>query len=85
MVAGPDGVSLSWDANAEEDLGGYIVLRGESSGETLQALTEPIRETNYRDTAVKPGVEYVYRLVAVDKATPVNTSAQSEPARVTAR
>lgn len=85
IVAGPDGVSLSWDANTEEDLGGYIVLRGESPDETLQALTEPIRETNYRDTAVKPGVTYVYRLVAVDKAPQANTSPQSEPARVTAR
>jgi hypothetical protein len=86
IVAGPDGISLSWDANTEEDLGGYIVLRGESPDETLQPLTEPIRETNYRDTAVKSGVTYVYRLVAVDTVTPKpNTSAQSEPARVTAR
>ncbi len=84
-VAGPDGISLSWDSNADEDLGGYIVLRGEAPDETLQALTGPIRETNFRDTAVKAGVAYVYRLVAVDKATPPNTSAQSEPARVTAR
>lgn len=83
IVAGPDGVSLSWDANTEADLAGYIVLRGAAPDETLQALTEPIRETNYRDTTVQSGVAYVYRIVAVDKAT--NTSAQSEPARVTAR
>lgn len=87
IVAGTEGISLSWDANTEEDLAGYIVLRGEGPDETLQALlSEPIRDTNYRDTAVKPGVTYVYRLVAVDKAVPdPNTSTQSEPARVTAR
>jgi hypothetical protein len=84
VVAGPDGVSLSWDANTEEDLAGYIVLRGESPDEKLQQLmTELVRESNYRDAAVKPGVAYVYRLLAVDKAD--NKSAQSEPARVTAR
>jgi hypothetical protein len=84
VVAGPDGVSLSWDANTEEDLAGYIVLRGESPDEKLQALMdEPVRDANYRDTAVKPGVAYVYRLLALDKAK--NASAQSEPARVTAR
>jgi hypothetical protein len=84
VVAGPDGVSLSWDANTEEDLAGYIVLRGESPDEKLQALmTGVVRESNYRDTAVRPGVAYVYRLLAVDQAD--NKSAQSEPARVTAR
>ena len=83
VVAGTEGISLSWDANTEEDLAGYIVLRGEAPDETLQPLTGPIRDTNYRDTAMKPGVAYVYRLVATDKAD--NTSAQSEPARVTAR
>ena len=85
VVAGPDGVSLSWDANTEPDLDGYIVLRGAAPDETLQPLTGPIRETNYRDTTVQSGVAYVYRLEAVDKANPPNTSAQSESARVTAR
>jgi hypothetical protein len=86
VVAGPDGVSLSWDANSEPDLGGYVVLRAEAPGETLQPLTsEPIREPNYRDTTVQSGIRYVYALVAVDKATPPNTSALSERQEVTAR
>jgi hypothetical protein len=85
-VAGPDGISLSWNANAEADLAGYVVLRGEAPGDTLQPLTPgPIAETNYRDTTAQSGVRYVYALVAVDTATPPNTSAQSERQEVTAR
>jgi hypothetical protein len=86
VVAGPDGVSLSWDPNIEPDLAGYVVLRGEAPGDTLQPLmAEPIREPNHRDTSVQSGVRYVYALVAVDKASPPNTSAQSGRQEVTAR
>jgi hypothetical protein len=81
-----EGVSLSWEGVAAADLGGYVLLRGDSPGGTLQPLTpEPIRETTYRDATVKPGATYVYAVVAVDKASPANTSARSEPATVTAR
>ena len=86
IVAGPDGVSLSWNANTEPDLGGYLVLRGEATGDTLQPLTkEPVAETSYRDTTVTSGVRYVYAVVAVDKSEPRNTSAQSARQEVTAR
>ncbi|HXW05359.1 MAG TPA: fibronectin type III domain-containing protein [Vicinamibacterales bacterium] len=81
-----EGVSLSWDVSAAPDLAGYVLLRGEAPGATLQPLTpEPIRETTFRDTTVQPGVTYVYALVAVDRASPPNTSARSEPVTVTAR
>jgi hypothetical protein len=85
-VAGTGVISLIWDANTEPDLAGYIVLRGEAPGDTLQPLTPAaIRETTFRDTTVKPGVRYVYAIVAVDTAKPPNTSAQSARVEETAR
>jgi hypothetical protein len=85
-VAGTGVVNLIWDANSEPDLGGYLVLRGEAPGETLQALTpEPIRETSFRDATVKPGVRYVYAVVAVDRSSPPNRSGESPRVEETAR
>ncbi len=85
-VAGDGVISLIWDANTEPDLAGYLVLRGEAPGDTLQPLTpSPTRDTTFRDTTVKPGLRYVYAIVAADRATPPNTSAQSVRVEETAR
>ncbi|MCU0256775.1 MAG: hypothetical protein MUF60_08515 [Vicinamibacterales bacterium] len=85
-VAGPGAISLIWEPSEEADLAGYVVLRGEAPGAELRAITaEPIRETTYRDTTVQPGVRYVYAVVAVDRATPQNVSAQSNRVEETAR
>jgi len=79
-------VNLIWEANRESDLGGYLILRGEAPGDTLQAITAtPIRETTYRDTTAQPGVRYVYAVVAVDRAVPPNTSPQSARVEESAR
>jgi len=85
-VAGTGTMNLSWDANTEADLAGYLVLRGEAPGDTLQPLTPaPIAGTSYEDKTVTPGVRYVYAIVAVDKASPPNRSAPSSRVEETAR
>lgn len=85
-VAAEGAISLIWEANTEKDLAGYLVLRGQAPGETLQTLTPaPIRESTYRDTTVQRGLRYVYVVVAVDTATPQNVSAQSDRVEETAR
>jgi hypothetical protein len=77
-VSDDKGVNLIWEANTEPDLGGYIVLRGEGTGDMMTPLTpEPIHETAYRDSMVQPGHSYVYAVVAVDNATPPNKSEES--------
>ena len=84
-VASSGVIALIWDANTEADLAGYLVLRADGPGETLRPLTpSPIRETAYRDTSVTPGVRYEYAIVAVDRATPPNSSAPSARYGVTA-
>ena len=83
-IAGAGVINLIWDANAETDLAGYIVLRGEAPGDTLQPITkEPVTVTSYRDESVRPGTRYVYAVVAVDRAG--NNSPQSNRAEETAR
>jgi len=83
-IAGAGVINLIWDANAEADLAGYIVLRGEAPGDTLQPITkEPVIEPSYRDESVRPGTRYVYAVIAVDRAG--NNSAQSNRAEETAR
>ena len=85
-IAGSGVISLIWDANTESDLAGYIVLRGEAPGDTLQPITtEPVNVTSYRDETVKVGTRYVYAVIAVDRAVPPNVSPQSNRAEETAR
>jgi predicted small lipoprotein YifL len=85
-VAEDAAISLVWDQNTDADLGGYLILRGETPGDTLLPLTpQPIADANYRDATVKPGVRYVYVVVAVDTATPRNSSPPSAREEVTAR
>ncbi|MCH7747767.1 MAG: fibronectin type III domain-containing protein [Acidobacteria bacterium] len=84
---GSDGaVSLIWQPNDEDDLAGYLVLRGVPPGETLQPLTPaPVQENTYRDTTAEPGVRYVYAVRAVDTVTPPNVSPLSNQVENAAR
>jgi hypothetical protein len=79
-------VALAWSPVAAADLAGYVILRGEGPGETLQPLTRvPATARSYRDTTVRSGVTYTYAIVAVDRAVPPNASAASDRQVVTAR
>jgi fibronectin type 3 domain-containing protein len=83
-VTSAGAISLLWEPNTEADLAGYLVLRGEAPGVTLQPITAaPVHETTYSDTTARAGVRYVYAVVAVDKSG--NIGAQSTRVEETAR
>jgi hypothetical protein len=75
------GINLIWEPNVDADLGGYIVLRSEDGGATLLPLTpSPVTENRYSDRTVRPGVQYMYEVRAVDTRVPVPNA--SGPVRV---
>jgi hypothetical protein len=77
-------ITVEWMAGSEADLAGYLVLRGTAGDDTLQPIIDaPIRETQYIDSNVTPGVRYAYAVVAVDTAG--NRSAASMREQATAR
>jgi len=86
-VADEGGISLIWEPNAEPDVAGYLVLRGEPTDATLQPLTPtPVSEARFRDTHVSSGKKYVYAVVALDSRLPFgNISAESNRVEETAR
>ena len=85
-VPGDGGIELSWTASAAKDVAGYVILRGDGAGGTLQRLTQvPATGTAYNDSTARSGVTYVYAVVAIDAATPPNQSPESNREQVTAR
>jgi predicted small lipoprotein YifL len=83
-IAGNDFVALSWRAIRGSGLQGYRVWRREKGAEPFKVLTpEPIRETSYMDRTAESGIEYQYRVTAVDTAG--NESGRSEAVAATVR
>jgi len=62
-------VRLHWDANTEDDLAGYYVLRGEqvSSDSILwNVIGRDINGVEFIDNTCVPGNDYIYKVKAVD-------------------
>jgi len=81
-VAGDGSITLIWEPNAEPDVAGYLVLRGEAGDATLTPVTDTvITETRFTDRTVQPGVRYVYAVQAIDSRLP-RPNVSGESARV---
>ena len=84
-VASEGAISLIWEGEHRDGLAGYIVLRGVAPGRPVEPLTpQPIRETTFRDTRVKPARVRLRRQGGRHRET-ANASAPSNQVEETAR
>ncbi len=79
---GPPAIDLSWQANAEADLAGYIVYRREGTGDWQRiSPQQQIIGPAFHDTQVEAGHTYTYAVSAVDQSG--HESFRSAPAQET--
>ena len=61
-------VALTWNANTEEDLDGYMILRAEASKGDWNTIARKVKAAQYVDNTCRQGVEYIYKIRAIDQS-----------------
>jgi len=61
-------ISLKWDANSEEDLAGYDILRAESAEGDYNTIARKVTATSFVDNTANSGIPYYYKIRAVDQS-----------------
>ena len=68
-IAQPASVALSWNANEEDDMEAYIVLRGtqeEDGSIDWQVIGQHVKATAFVDNSCRQDAPYLYKVRAVD-------------------
>lgn len=76
---GTASVRLTWDANTEKDLAGYVITR--TAGGQTDVIGRAVTGTTFIDNTARAGVAYIYNVCARDLAA--NTSQPSADATAT--
>ena len=89
--AAPDGltatphaasVTLTWNASADADLEGYMVVRAQAGTDDWNTIARKLTTTTYTDNTCRPGIAYVYKVKAIDRAQNLSepsTTAEAAP------
>ena len=75
-------IRLFWDPNRETDVAGYRVYRSVDGGAWTQIGPDPLTKPLYLDNDVLLEQRIVYRVTAMDRASPPNESGESDPTTV---
>lgn len=70
-------VRLSWTANTETDIEGYIVVRAPKGTEDWNTIARQLTETYFVDNTCKPNTSYIYKVKAVDRSQNISEFSES--------
>lgn len=71
-------VLLSWNANTDRDLEGYMVLRGMAQEEDAQwqVIGRQVHDTAFVDNSCEPGHTYIYKVKAIDHSCNISKASE---------
>ncbi len=72
----PASIRLDWTANAEEDMASYTIVRAAKADSLFNTVGRNITGTAFVDNSVEQGVEYIYKIKAVDKAGNISEASE---------
>lgn len=70
-------VRLDWTANNDADLDGYMVLRAKADGEDWDVIARKVPYNAFVDNSCKQGVQYKYKVKAIDKSENMSVASAS--------
>lgn len=68
LKATPTGttINLSWNANADSDIAGYVVLRATAPDGKFNTIARNVKGTTFVDNMVSEGQTYMYKIKSID-------------------
>lgn len=76
-------VLLSWNPNTDADLAGYNVIRAKASApQDIDVIGRMVTDTTFLDNDITPGVNYIYKVKAVDKTRNISLASDGITATV---
>ena len=72
----PASVRLSWDANNERDLDGYMILRAEKGSDEWNTIARKIKDSYFVDNTCMPSTSYIYKVKAIDLSENVSEASE---------
>jgi len=76
-------VKLTWTANTEADLAGYMVLRADQQSRQWNTIARKLQTTTFVDNTCRPGTAYIYKVKAIDKVDNLSEASDSVLAQPT--